>query len=85
MVVVRLSWLSGRGLAIQARGVLGWTPSYFRLITSKFIYMYFQCEARYYEQSCKQDSLADWLRPLQLMSRLAGDLTEVFPCKGVRG
>ena len=44
LVVVRLSWLSGRALAAQARGVLGSTPGdcrlfhfpLFRLITSKF-------------------------------------------------
>ena len=45
-MVVWLSWLSGRALATQARGVLGSTPGgcgpfftflYFRLITSKFI------------------------------------------------
>ena len=44
----RLPCLSGRALAAQARGVLGSTPSgcrpiftflYFRLITSKFLYM----------------------------------------------
>ena len=43
LVVVQLSWLSGRALAAQARGVLGSTPSdcrlfhflYFHLITSK--------------------------------------------------
>ena len=48
-LVVRLSWLGGRTLAAQARGVMGLTPGgcrpfYFHLITSKFIY--FQHEAR---------------------------------------
>ena len=45
LVVVRLSWLSGRALVAQARGVLGLIPAmaslfsflYFRFITSKFI------------------------------------------------
>ena len=46
LVVVWLSWLSGRALVAQARGALGSTPGScwpfiflsFRLITSKFIY-----------------------------------------------
>ena len=55
MVVVQLSWLSGRALAAQARGVLGLTPVscrpfHFSSITSKFIY--FQCEARCSEHIC---------------------------------
>ena len=54
-MVVQLSWLSGRALAAQARGVLGLTPVscrpfHFSSITSKFIY--FQCEARCSEHIC---------------------------------
>ena len=42
LVVIWLSWLSGRALAAQARDVLGSNPVaadllYFHLITSKFI------------------------------------------------
>ena len=52
LVVVRLSWLSGRALVAPARGVLGPTPGgywpfsllYFCFVTTKFVY--FQCEAR---------------------------------------
>ena len=48
LVVVWLVWLSGRALAAQARGVLGSTPRdcwpftflYFRLVTSKFLYIH---------------------------------------------
>ena len=45
LVVVQLSWLSGRALAVQARGVLGlivglFTFLYFHFITSKFIAMF---------------------------------------------
>ena len=53
VVVVRLSWLSGRALAAQARGVLGSTPSdcrlfHFSLFSPHNIY-YFQCEARCFQ------------------------------------
>ena len=51
-VVVRLLWLSGRALAVQARGVLGLTPGdhwpfHFPPLASKFLY--YQREARFSE------------------------------------
>ena len=57
LLVVQLSWLSGRALVAQASGVLGPTPGgywpfsllYFRFATTKFIYC--QCEARSYEHA----------------------------------
>ena len=64
LVVVRLSWLSGRALVerVLARGVLGSTPGscrpfnfpLFCLITSKFIY--FQHQAR-----CSEHFATPWL------------------------
>ena len=59
LVVVRLSWLSGRALVAQARGVLGWLPAtaslflYFHLITCKFIYKHITGFVQYMYSLCR--------------------------------
>ena len=68
LLVVQLSWLSGRALVAQASGVLGPTPGgywpfsllYFRFVTTKFIY--FQFEAR----SCEHAVDGSFVRGYQL-------------------
>ena len=74
LVVIWLSWLSGRALAAQARGLLGSTPggcwpfslsSNYGLITSKFIYSWLESDNKRFEQTHKvgiyQVHVASWL------------------------
>ena len=54
LVVVRLSWLSGRALAAQARGVLGLTPGncwlfHFCLKTSNFLCSHIRLQFEHHE------------------------------------